>query len=224
MTAVRRSIAIIGGTGAEGRGLAVRWAHFGHDVIIASRNEDRAKAVAEDINRKLGIRTVRGEVSATAVEMAEIAVLSVPYSAQLSTAREIASQLKGKVLIDVTAPLVPPKVTRVQLPASISCVVGLQEMLGEDVKVVSAFQNVSAHKLKDPTHEVDCDVLVASDDKEARQLGIKLAEEAGLRAVDAGPLINSVVAESLTSILIWINRTYKIHDAGIRITGLPTPE
>jgi NADPH-dependent F420 reductase len=118
-------------------------------------------------------------------------------------------------------PLVPPKVSQVQLPESDSCVVAVQRKLGDKVRVVSAFQNVSAHKLKNLAVKIDCDVLVASDDKEARDIGIALAAAAGLRGVDAGPLVNSVVAESLTSVLIAINRKYKVPDAGIRITGLP---
>ena len=221
MTITPKTIAILGGTGAEGTGLAIRWAHYGHKIIIASRSEDRAGAAAEYINEQLGIDSVRGARTEAAAEMAEIVVLSVPYSAQMATAKEVAALLKGKILIDVTVPLVPPQVTKVQLPPTMSCVVALQEMLGAEVRVVSAFQNVSAHMLKDIEHELDCDVLVASDDKAARKEVIELADNAGLRAIDAGPLINSVVAESLTSILIWINRTYKIHHAGIRITGLP---
>jgi len=118
-------------------------------------------------------------------------------------------------------PLVPPKVSQVQLPPSDSCAVALQEALGDEIRVVSAFQNVSAHKLRVLTAKVDCDVLVSSDSKEARAVGVRLASDAGLRGIDVGPLANSVVAESLTSVLIWINRIYKIPDAGIRITGLP---
>jgi 8-hydroxy-5-deazaflavin:NADPH oxidoreductase len=124
----------------------------------------------------------------------------------------------------VTVPLTPPKVSTVQLPPSDSCVVALQQMLGAGVRVVSAFQNVSAHKLKDLKHRIDCDVLVAGDDKASRGIAIALAQAAGLRGIDVGPLANSVVAESLTSALIWINRTYKIPDAGIRITGIALPE
>lgn len=127
--------------------------------------------------------------------------------------------MAGKILVDVTVPLVPPNVSRVQLPPTDSCVVAVQKMLGESVRVVSAFQNVSAHKLKELKHTIDCDVLVTSDDKRARATGMRLAAAAGLRGIDGGPLANSVVAESLTSLLISINRTYKIPNAGIRITG-----
>jgi len=216
-----RTICVVGGTGAEGSGLATRWARFGHRVIIGSRDRARAAQTAAELNQTLGLNSITGEESAAGVEKAEIAVLSVPYSAQLATIQGLHSQLQGKILIDVTVPLVPPKVSQVQLPPTDSCVVAVQQCLGKGVRVVSAFQNVSAHKLKDPEHHVDCDVLVTGDDKEARQIGIELADAAGLRGIDAGPLINSVIAESVTSALIWINRTYKIPDAGIRITGLP---
>jgi NADPH-dependent F420 reductase len=217
------SICIVGGTGAEGSGLALRWAFAGHRVAIGSRDESKAKRAAEELNRILGAEHVSGLESKDGVRWAEIAVLTVPYAAQMATASAIKEQLEGKILIDVTVPLVPPKVSRVQLPPSDSCVVALQQMLGPGVRVVSAFQNVSAHKLKDLSHRIDCDVLVASDDKQARGVAIALVQAASLRGIDVGPLANSVVAESLTSALIWINRIYKIPDAGIRITGLPEP-
>lgn len=215
------SVCIVGGTGAEGSGLALRWAHAGHRVSIGSRDADKAKTAAEGLNSTLGEKRVVGLTSRDGVAAAEIAVLTVPYAAQLATAGAIKDELQGKILIDVTVPLVPPKVSRVQLPPTDSCVLALQQMLGSGVRVISAFQNVSAHKLKDLSHDIDCDVLVAGDDKQARDIAIALARAAGLRGIDVGPLVNSVVAESLTSALIWINRTYKIPDAGIRITGLP---
>lgn len=215
------SICVVGGTGAEGSGLALRWAHAGHRVVIGSRDVDKAMTTAAELNSILGEERISGLASKDGVRNAAIIVLTVPYSAQMSTATGIKEELEGKVLIDVTVPLVPPKVSHVQLPPSDSCVVALQQMLGPDVRVVSAFQNVSAHKLKNLSQQIDCDVLVAADDKEARAITIQLAQAAGLRGVDVGPLANSVVAESLTSALIWINRTYKIPDAGIRITGIP---
>jgi NADPH-dependent F420 reductase len=220
MTDVERTIAVIGGTGAEGSGLAFRWARK-HKVLIGSRDGAKAAATAKELNALLGSDRVRGLGSTDAVKAAEIIVLTVPFQAQLSTAQELGPALKGKILVDVTVPLVPPKVSRVQLPETDSCVVAVQNALGPEVRVVSAFQNVSAHKLKDPKATIACDVLVCSDDREARQQVIQLAIDAGLRGIDAGPLANSVVAESLTSALIWINRTYKIPDAGIAITGLP---
>jgi 8-hydroxy-5-deazaflavin:NADPH oxidoreductase len=215
------SICIVGGTGAEGSGLALRWAHAGHRITIGSRDAGKANEAAAELNRLLGAERISGAVNDQGAKAAEIVVLTVPFASQMATATALKEHLQGKVLIDVTAPLVPPKVSRVQLPPSDSCVVAVQQMLGEGVRVVSAFQNVSAHKLKDLSYQIECDVLVASDDKEARQVGMALAEAAGLRGIDVGPLANSVVAESLTSALIWINRAYKIPDAGIRITGVP---
>jgi 8-hydroxy-5-deazaflavin:NADPH oxidoreductase len=216
------SICIIGGTGAEGSGLALRWAHAGHRVTIGSRDEMKAKEAACELNAILGADRISGAESRKGVVATDIAVLTVPFAAQIATISGLQTELSGKILIDVTVPLVPPKVSRVQLPPTDSCVVAVQQMLGDKVRVVSAFQNVSAHKLKNLAHRIDCDVFVTGDDKDARAIGIALAEAADLRGLDAGPLANSVVAESLTSLLIWINRHYKIPDAGIRITGLST--
>jgi NADPH-dependent F420 reductase len=214
------TIAIVGGTGAEGSGLALRWAHAGHRVIIGSRDSAKAQAIADEFNAKLGTSQVSGAASEAAVGPADVVVLTVPYASQLAMARALKDQLQGKILIDVTVPLVPPKVSQVQLPETDSCVVAVQQELGDGVRVVSAFQNVSAHKLKDLDYEIKCDVLVCSNDRDARQIGIALAKDAGMRGIDAGALANSTVAESLTSALIWINRTYKVPDAGIMITGI----
>lgn len=217
------SICVVGGTGAEGSGLALRWAQAGHRVTIGSRDAAKAQATAHELNAILGTDLIAGIDSRSGVAGAEIVVLAVPFAAQIPTVTGLKDALADKVLIDVTVPLVPPKVSRVQLPPSDSCVVAVQQLLGERVRVVSAFQNVSAHKLKKLGEKIECDVLVAADDKDARGIGIALANDAGLRGINVGPLANSVVAESLTSALIWINRTYKIPDAGIRITGLPAP-
>jgi 8-hydroxy-5-deazaflavin:NADPH oxidoreductase len=217
----RKTIAVIGGTGAEGRGLALRWAAAGHQIIIGSRDTERARATARELAAKAQAAYVQGAESADAARNAQIVALTVPYAAQLETARRIRPELEGKILVDVTVPLVPPKVSRVQLPGGQSCVVLLQNELGKGVQVVSAFQNVSAHRLSDLSHRIACDVLVCSDFKDARQAVIELARDAGMRGIDAGPLANSVAAESLTSLLIWINRAYKVPDAGVAITGLP---
>ena len=216
----QRTIAVIGGTGAEGSGLALRWANAGHRVFIGSRDAAKAQATADELNAILGKSALSGATNADAVALADIVVLTVPYASQLSTVEGLAGKLEGKILVDVTVPLVPPKVSTVQLPPSDSAAVALQAMVGPGVKVVSAFQNVSAHKLKNLEHKIPCDVLVCCDDKDVRLVVIGLAADAGLRGINAGPLANSTVAESLTSVLIWINRAYKIPDAGITITGL----
>ena len=214
------SICVVGGTGAQGSGLALRWAKAGHKITVASRDAAKAEVAAQELNAILGSDRVSGTDYRNGVANASVIVLTVPYASQLSTIGGLKDELVGKILIDVTVPLMPPKVSTVQLPETDSCVVNIQKLLGADVRVVSAFQNVSAHKLKKLDYIIDCDVLVACDDKDARAVGIRLAKDAGLRGIDAGPLANSIVAEALTSVLIWINRKYKLPDAGIRITGL----
>lgn len=220
-TETAATIAVIGGTGAEGGGLALRWAVAGHHVIIGSRDAQKAEAAAAQLLSQAPGSCIEGGESLAAAGRADIVVLAVPYAAQMHTALALRTALEGKILIDVTVPLVPPKVAYVQLPEGGSCVVLVQKELGPLVQVVSAFQNVSAHKLKDPGHRVECDVLVCSDSKDARSRVIALAADAGLRGIDAGPLANSAAAEAMTSLLIWINRTYKVPDAGLVITGLP---
>ena len=215
-------IAVLGGTGKEGRGLALRWAAKGHDVIIGSREAERAAATASEIRARLGDRCrVQGLDNRAAAERARIVVLTVPYAAQMATATEVAAALAGNILIDVTVPLKPPRVDRVQLPEGGSAVCALQARLGPAVKVVSAFQNVSAAHLWDLAHVIDCDVLVCGDDSAACDVAVALAKDAGMRAWYAGVLANSVAAEALTSVLIAINKRYKIPGSGIRITGEP---
>jgi 8-hydroxy-5-deazaflavin:NADPH oxidoreductase len=218
----KSTIAILGGTGKEGAGLAVRWAHAGYPVIIGSRDGARAQASAAELATLLDQNAkLSGANNLEAATRAQIIVLAVPYSAQLSTAEAIRPALAGKVLIDVTVPLVPPKVDRVQLPEGGSAVVRLQQVLGAEVQVVSAFQNVSAHHLKELGHPIDCDVLICSDSAEAREQVVALAKAAGMRGINAGALANSAAAEALTSILIAINKRYKVPSSGIRITGIP---
>ena len=212
-------LAILGGTGAEGRGLALRFAHAGHDVIIGSRAAARAAEAAAALNRELGRDAATGADNRAAAAAAGLAVLTVPYAAQRDTALAVADELAGKILVDATVPLKPPRVARAQLPPGGSAVAALQAALGEAVRVVSAFQNVSAHRLGALDRDVECDVLVCGDDAAARETVVALAKSIGLRAWHAGPLANSAAAESLTSVLIAINRRYKVPAAGIRIVG-----
>jgi NADPH-dependent F420 reductase len=219
-----QTVAVIGGTGAEGSGIALRLAHAGYRVIIGTRDPAKgAKITAElaaELDQALGSSALTWQDNKAAAEAAEIVVLTVPYGAQVATVDAIRDALRGKILIDATVPLVPPKVSRVQLPAGGSAVAALQAMLGDSVRVVSAFQNVSAHKLRKLGADVDCDVLVCADDAEARRIAIGLVADIGLRGIDAGPLCNSAAAEALTSVLIAINRHYKVPGSGIRITGM----
>lgn len=220
MTDSKAVLAILGGTGKEGSGLAARWAAAGYKVVIGGRDAAKAEAVAAELAAEIPGATISGADNEAAAQAGEIVVLTVPFAAQQPTALGVAQALQGKILVDVTVPLVPPKVNRVQLPEGGSAVVALQQALGEGVRVVSAFQNISAHHLRDLDHDLDCDVLVAGDDIAAREAVIALAEAAKLRGFHAGPLCNSVVAEALTSVLISINQRYKVPSAGIRITGL----
>jgi NADPH-dependent F420 reductase len=147
-------------------------------------------------------------------------ILTVPYQAQAATIEELRPQLDGKILIDATVPLAPPKVSHVHLPVGGSAVAAIQRTLGANVRVVSAFQNVAAHKLRKLGSDADCDVLVCADDPGARRVAFGQIDSMGLRGIDAGAICNSAAAEALTSILIFLNRKYKVQGSGIRITGL----
>jgi len=218
-----KRIAILGGTGQLGRGLALRWANAGYQVTIGSRSVDKAALTAREINETVRHDAVVAASYRDAAAAAPIVLLTVPYAAQRTTVEEVRDLLAGKILIDTTVPLVPPKVARVQLPASGSAVAAIQELLGSAVRVVSAFQNSPALLLLDLAHVVDCDVLVCGDDVAARETVIQLIADIGMRALHAGPIVNSAATEALTSVLISINARYKSH-AGIRITGLPATE
>lgn len=212
------TVAIIGGTGALGSGLAARWAAAGYPIVIGSRTPEKAASAAAAIKLGKGAPPARGMDNATAARSGSMAVITVPYANHAAILAEIKDSVVGKIVVDATVPLVPPKVATVQLPPEGSVAVASQKFLGESVRVVSAFQNVAAHRLHDG-EPIDCDVLVCGDDKQARETVIGLVAGLGLRGLDAGPLVNSVVAEALTSILIGINRRYKVDGAGIRITG-----
>lgn len=212
-------IAVLGGTGKEGSGLALRWANAGHEVIIGSRDPEKARRVAEELNLALGSERVRGADNLSAAQEAEVVVLSVPYTAHKDTLNSVKEALTGKVLIDVTVPVNPSDYTRVMLPPGGSASQEAQALLGDQVKVVTAFQNISATHLKKLDAQIHCDVLVCSNDEAAKQVGMQLVADAGMKAWDAGPLDNAVVVEGLTPILLGINKRHKIKGAGIRITG-----
>jgi hypothetical protein len=219
------TIAVLGGTGAEGSGLAFRWAHAGHRIILGSRDAAKAQKAADELRARVGDKAqVEGAANRDAAARADVVVLAVPYAAQRPTVEDVREQLRGKVLIDVTVPLVPPKVSRVQLPPEGSAVEAMQKLLGDGTRVVSAFQNVSAHYLSELDRDIECDVLVCGDDREAREVAVRLANDAGLRGLHAGVLANSAATEALTSVLIAINRHYKVPAAGLRITGVKNAE
>jgi NADPH-dependent F420 reductase len=214
------TIAVLGGTGNEGPGLAMRWARAGHTVIIGSRKEAKAQRVANELNEKLGNDLITGLENPDAARACEIAVLTVPYFAQNALLDSLKDELKGKILINVTVAMNPPKVDQAYIPPEGSACEQAQAILGDAVSVVAAFQNVGAHNLEPLDHPVDCDVLVCGDDADAKAVAVQLAEDIGTRGIDAGPLVNAKVVEGLTSVLISINKRYKVPGSGIRITGL----
>lgn len=214
------TVAVLGGTGNEGSGLAARWAMQGYRVIIGSRSPEKAEAAASELNQRIKADVISGLGNAEAAAAADIVVLSVPYAAHRATLEAVQEQLAGKILVDVTVPLQPPKVRTVHLPEGQSAAMEAQALLGEDVRVVAAFQNISAEHLADPAHVVECDVLVCGDDAEAKAEVIRLVEAAGMRGFDAGRIQNAIAVESLTPVLIGLNIRYKGKGAGIRITGL----
>ncbi len=214
------TVAVLGGTGKEGKGLAYRWARAGYRVLIGSRSSEKAVTAASEILELLeAAGSVVGMSNLEAAQQADIVVLTVPYSAHRATLESVKDTLKGKLLIDVTVPLVPPKVSKVQMPPAGSAAQEAREIVGEGVEVVAAFQNISYEHLLDDG-DVDCDVLVTGTSKDARHEAIKLVEAAGLMGWDAGPIENSVVVEGLTSVLININKQYGSTHSGIRITGV----
>lgn len=220
MTGNLPTIAMIGGTGNLGQGLAYQLAKRGYPMVIGSRAAAKAESSARELTQRIG-RAIIGTDNAAAASAGDIVILTVPWAHHRSTLESIRDAVQGKILVDTTVPLVPPKVTRVQLPAGGMAAEQAQALLGADVRVVSAFHNVAAAHLQADGAHHDSDVLVCGNDREARQQVVDLAQAIGMRAWHAGPIENSAVAETLTSALIFINRFYKIRGAGIRITGEP---
>ena len=214
------TIAVLGGTGKEGSGLARRWAMNGYKVIIGSRDAERAASHAAELNAGLGGDYLKGMANGDAAAQADIVVLSVPYAAHQATLEGVKDWLVGKVLLDITIPLQPPKIRTVHLPEGKAAALEAQALLGETVKVVSAFHHLSHVQLNDLEHPIDCDVLICGDDLGAKATVMKLVEAIGTRGVDAGSLQNSIAVEALTSVLLYINKAHGIKHSGIRITGI----
>ena len=209
-------ISILGGTGSLGKGLAHRWLKAGHEIIIGSRSMESALKATQ----ALDIDDSNACLNDEAALLGDIACLTVPFAHQAETLQTVRENLKNKILIDATVPLVPPKVMRVQLPKEGGCAAMIaQTILGEEVRVISAFQNISAELLQS-SHPINCDVLVCGDKREDRETVINLIEDMGLKGWRAGPLCNSAAAEALTSVLIAINKNHAISHSGITVTGV----
>lgn len=211
-------IAIIGGTGSLGSGLAIQWARAGYPVIIGSRSGEKAARAAEQIETANGAPAVQGTDNKTAAARGEIVVITVPFANHAAILNEIEDAVSGKIVVDTTVPLMPPKVGTVQLPAAGSAALFTHEVLGAKAEVVSAFHNVAAKNLHDG-QSMDCDILVCGNKRAARDVVIGLVEAIGMRGIHAGPIANSAATEALTSVLISINRNYKVAGAGLVITG-----
>ena len=202
--------------------MALRWAAAGYPILIGSRSRDKAQAAAAELGALLPAKgaAIEGATNAAAAAAADVVVLCVPYDSQNGILQQIRAGCQGKTVVSVVVPLKPPRVSRVWRPPAGSAAEEAQALLGEDARLVAAFQNISATHLKDLSHSVDCDILITGDDKEAKQTAIELAQAAGMRGIDAGPLVNSSVSEGLTAVLIGINARHRVKGSGIRVTGV----
>jgi NADPH-dependent F420 reductase len=212
------TLSIIGGTGDLGSGLARGWSKAGYPVILGSRASEKAEQVAAALQAE-GFNNISGTTNVAAAEKGEIIIVAVPFSNYEASLAEIKDAVRNKIVVTAVVPLVPPKVFIVQLPQAGSAALMAQAALDSSTKIVGAFHNVGAQKLH-AGGKADCDVLVFSDNAEARAEIIKLANAVSNRGVDGGALANSAAAEALTSVLIAINRKYKVKGAGLSISGL----
>ncbi len=215
-----KTIAIIGGTGQLGPGLALRWAHAGHRVLIGSRQAEKAQGVAAELNKELGKELIQGMENTAAAEQADLCVLTVDQDAHEAALKSVKDAVQGKILVDTTARLSFPDLTPPAPPAAARMA---QDVLGAGVRVVAAFQTVPATSLrKNFAQPLDSDVLVCSDDAAAAEEVLALARDAGLNGYFAGSLDKAIVVEGLTSILVSMNKYYKTRHGTIKVAGIPT--
>lgn len=212
-------IAILGGTGEQGPGLALRWALAGEEVVIGSRQKEKGERVAAELNAELGRDLLRGTDNVAAAAAADVVFITVPYSAHVKTLETVREQVQGKIFVDVSVPLDPDNARRVVMPEAGSATEEAKQILGDGVQVVCALQNISAHLLRDVKAEIDCDVLLCGD-KDARPVVAALVRKLGINPIDVGPLAAASLIEPITALLIRLNIKNKVHSAGIRITGL----
>ena len=221
-----RKIGILGGTGPEGSGLAARWAAAGEHIVIGSRDANRAEETAKVVRARLdSTAKIDSAENATAVEQCEVVVLTVPFSAHAPLLKQLKPHWKpGQILIDTTVPLaaaVGGAPSRMLSVWQGSAAQQTRELVPISVAVAAAFHNLSAELLA-KEEPVDCDILVCSDDDEAKRIASELAAKIpGARALNCGKLENARIVESITALLIGLNVRYKVHTAGIRFTGLP---
>jgi 8-hydroxy-5-deazaflavin:NADPH oxidoreductase len=213
-------IAIVGGTGKEGSGLGARWAGAGHDVIIGSRDPERARGKAVEIGARVPNSRVTGMSNADAARAADVVVLTVPADGLRATLPDVKDACRGKIVISTVVPLTFGGGRLFTPPPQGSSAEEAQELLGPDAMVVAAFHHIAAHELQAGDHPIECDLLLCGGDAAAKKLISDLAASMGLRAVDVGALTNAGPLEGITAVLATINRRYKLKNSGIKITGL----
>lgn len=214
-------IGIVGGTGKEGVGLGLRWAQAGHDVIIGSRDAERARAKAAELAASVAGRPVEGQSNRDAATAADVVVLTVPATGLATTLPELREACRGKVVVSTVVPLTFGGGRLFTPPPQGSAAEAAQEILGAEARVVAAFHHIAAHELAAGDHAIECDLLLCGGDAAAKQLVTELGTSMGLRSVDVGPLTNAGPLEGITAVLATINRRYKLKNSGIKISGLP---
>ena len=213
-------IGIVGGTGKEGSGLGVRWAAAGHEVVIGSRDPERARGKAAELTARAPAARVGGMSNVDAVRAADVVVLAVPASGLRTTLPDVKDACRGKVVISAVVPLTFGGGRLFTPPPQGSSAEEAQEILGPEARVVAAFHHIAAHELEDGDHPIECDLLLCGGDAAAKKVVTELGASLGLRALDAGPLTNAGPLEGITAVLATINRRYKLRNSGIKITGL----
>ena len=213
-------IAIVGGTGKEGSGLGLRWAMAGHEIIIGSRDPERARAKAAELAGRAPAVRVSGMSNAAAVKAADVVVLAVPANGLQTTLPDVTDACRGKIVICTVVPLTFGGGRLFTPPPQGSSAEEAQELLGPGARVIAAFHHIAAHELSAGDHPIECDLLHCGGDAEAKKIVADLGASIGLRAVDAGALSNAGPLEGITAVLATINRRYKLKNSGIKITGL----
>jgi 8-hydroxy-5-deazaflavin:NADPH oxidoreductase len=214
-------IGILGGTGKEGAGLAVRWAQAGHEIVIGSRDAERARTKATELAGLSPGARIQGLGNREAAAAADIVVIALPANGLAATLPEVREACRGKVVVSTVVPLTFGGGRLFTPPPQGSSAEEAQELLGAEARVVAAFHHIAAHELSATEHDIECDLLVCGGDAEAKKQVSDLGASMGLRAVDVGALTNAGPLEGITAVLATINRRYKLKNSGIKITGLP---
>lgn len=213
------NIAILGGTGKEGAGLAVRWAQLGHSIIIGSRDAERAKTRAAELRDAAHAIAIVGHTNAEAAVLGELVVVALPAAGVANTLPEVRAACRGKVVVSAVVPLTFGGPRLFTPPAAGSSAEEVQGLL-PDARVVAAFHHIAAHELTDAAHPIECDLLICGQDAAAKETVTRLGRSMGLRVLDVGALSNAGPLEGITAVLATINRRYKLKNSGFKITGV----